>query len=168
MSKRVILGIVALVAAVGGAVAVYTVGPESMGGPQRVDVGGASFASLDTVALDRRIVTASVTGRVMGAENETDVLVRDASGFFSVRLGDDHDVRAGETLVALGRLRQPRAGGARRLDAVAWSEVERAIVPEQAGRDSVRLAPDSTALADRLAEAEDRSGEASDRSEPER
>ena len=164
MRKRVVLALLGLAVAVGGAVAVYTAGPESMGGPTRVDAGEASFARLDTLALTRRIVTASVAGRVMGAESERDVLVRDGTGFFSVRLPKDHDVRPGETLVALGRLRQPR-GGVRRLDASAWSRVERAILPLQTGQDSVALAPDSTALADRLAETENRSQKASDRSE---
>lgn len=135
-------------AVLGGAVwAVYAVGPESMGGPTRVDVGEASLAELDTLSLARRVVTASVTGRVMGEPTEREVLVSDGRGTMRVRLGAEHGVRVGETLLAVGRLRQPRRAP-RRLDASAWSTVERAVVPLQAGLDSVRLAPDSTRLGD--------------------
>lgn len=138
--------ILGMLAALGSSVwAVYTFGPESVGGPRRVDLGEVSFAQLDTVSLKRRVVTASVTGRVLDEPSAHDVLIGDATGTFTVRLNAEHDVQTGETLLAVGRVRQPR-GTSRRLDAVAWSEVEPALVPLQTGFDSVRLAPDSAAV----------------------
>ncbi|MEM6327325.1 MAG: hypothetical protein AAF791_09425 [Bacteroidota bacterium] len=143
--RRALLLLVPLMALGGGAWAVYAFGPEAMGGPRRVDLGEAPFARLDTVSLARRVVTASVTGRVLAEPTEREVLVSDGVGTFVVRLGADHGVRTGTTVLAVGRVRQPRRGP-RRLDAVAWSEVIAAPIPLQAGIDAVRLAPDSTAL----------------------
>lgn len=168
--KRALLVLGLLVALGGGAWAVYAFGPETMGGPKRVDLGEVPLAQLDTVSLARRVVTASVTGHVV-EEADEEVIVSDGSGTFPVRLDEAHGVRENETLLAVGRVRQPRGGGARWLDARAWSEIEAAIEPLQAGLDSVRLEPDSTALqrlieedSARLAGEENRSREARDRS----
>ena len=160
MSRRVLFGLAALLALGAGGWAVWAFGPEAAGGPQRVSSEAESIAELDTVALRRRVVTASVTGRVVGAESERAVLVADASGAISVRLGEDHGVRTGHTLLATGRLRTPRGGGARVLEARAWSVLEASAPPSTAGPDSVRFLPDST----RFGPTPDRSPEASDRS----
>ncbi|MEM1054315.1 MAG: hypothetical protein AAGI52_02215 [Bacteroidota bacterium] len=145
--KRVLLVFGGLAVLGVGAWAVYTVGPESMGGPMRVDVGDLTLARLDTVSLQRRVVTASVTGRVMELPSDRDLLLSDGEGTMQVRLGRDHEVRIGETLLAVGRLREVR-GEPRRLEARSWSAIQRAIVPLQTGLDSVRLAPDATRLGD--------------------
>jgi len=144
--KRALLILAALAVLAGGAAAVYFLGPESMGGPTRVSLGDVPLAQLDTVALRRRIVTASVTGRVVDEPSDQEVLVRDGSGTFAVRFDDgEHGVRTGETLLAVGRVRAPREG-ARWLDAAGWSRVEGAVIGNQAGRDSVRLEADSSAV----------------------
>jgi hypothetical protein len=161
------LGLAAVLVLGAGGWALWSFGPEAVGGPQRVDVGGGPIARLDTVALRRRVVTASVTGTVLEAEGDREVLVTDGSGAFTVRLGRDHEVAEGATLLATGRVREgvrDRASGEtgpRRLDAAAWSTVVGALVPSAAGPDSVRLVPDSS----RFGLEQDRSEDASDRSE---
>lgn len=166
MQKRIVAGVATLLAVSVGAWAIYAVGPEGLGGPQRIEVSGP-LAQLDTVALARRVVTASVTGRVAETESETDVLVVDGTGAITVRLEEDHEVTEGATLLAVGRLREGARGpdggasGANRwVDASAWSTLVGGATPSLAGPDSVRLTPDST----RFGNESDRSPERSDRS----
>ena len=158
--KRVLIGLAVLLALGASGWALWTFGPEAVGGPARVDVGGLRIAQLDTVSLRRRIVTASVTGRVVSTDTERDVLVADGTGTISVQVGEDHGLETGATLLAVGRVRQPRRG-ARILEARAWSEVESALVPAITEPDSARLAPDTT----RFGNDQNRSPESSDRSE---
>ena len=164
--KKALAGAAVLLALGAGGWALFAAGPEALGGPTRVDVGGGPIARLDTVALARRIVTASVTGQVVETETEREVLIVDASGAITVRLGADHEVPEGATLLARGRVRGGRAasGGAapRRLDARAWSVVVGALVPSLAGPDSVSLVPDSS----RFGNEQNRSPDALNRSEP--
>ena len=159
MRKRLLFGIAGLLALAASGWALWTFGPEAAGGPARVDVGGLPIAGLDTVALHRRVVTASVTGRVVETETDREVLVADGTGAISVRLGEAHEVTTGATLLAVGRLRQRRQG-VRWLDTRAWAEVESALLPADTEPDSARLAPDTT----RFGHEEDRSPNGSDRS----
>lgn len=166
VQKRILAGIAALLVLGVGAWAIYAVGPEAVGGPQRVEVEGP-LAELDSVALGRRIVTASVTGRVAETESETDVLVVDGTGAITVRLGENHEIEVGATLLAVGRLREgargqksEASGENRWVEARAWSVLGGGAMPSLAGPDSVRLTPDSA----RFGNGSDRSPERSDRS----
>lgn len=172
---KVLAAVAALLAAGGTGWAVWAAGPEAMGGPERVDAGAISVEGVDSLALSRRIVTASVTGQVVQTDEGREVLVYDGTGELPVRLGRDHGVREGATLLVTGRVREgpPAASGAadgaaggatargpRRLDAQAWSVLVAEPTPATAGPDSVRLAPDSTARARAAREAAAREAEA--------
>lgn len=157
--KRALLALAGILALGAAGWAVWSFGPESIGGPTRVDIGAGPLARLDSVSLRRRIVTASVTGRVIESESDVDVLLTDGDGAITVRLDDEHGIQQGSTLLAVGRVREQK-GAPRRLDAVSWAEVEGFTVPSFDGPDSVRVLPDST----RFGTESDRSGDGSDRS----
>ncbi len=158
--KRVLAALVGLLALGAGGWAVWSFGPESVGGPTRVDLDAGPLAQVDSVALARRIVTASVIGQVVDLEGDLDVLITDGTGAVTVRLEEGHGVHEGATLLARGRVIET-LGAPRRLDAVAWSEVDGALLPSFDGPDSIRVLPDSA----RFGPESDRSGEGSDRSQ---
>jgi len=157
--KRALLtiGVFAALGAIGWGV--WAAGPESIGGPTRVELGDGPLARLDTIALERRIVTASIVGTVVENENDLDVLVTDGESAVTVRLKEDHGITQGATLLARGRVREvPDAP--RRLHAVSWVEVESSLLPSFDGPDSIRIQPDSA----RFGTESDRSPKGSDRS----
>lgn len=124
MTTRTRLGLAAAALLFAGLVAwaVRESGPAALGGPVRVELGEASALEIDTVAVRRRAVTASLDAHVVGTLDARTVEVADRSGIVRVVLRRGHGLDVGDALLVVGRVREDRLG--RRVDAVAWSRLE--------------------------------------------
>ena len=90
-------------------------------GARTVDLGDATLATLDTVALDGRRVTASFGGVVRAVDADATLWVGTDDRAFAVRGAAAERLRVGDRVLVAGRVRADRGG--RWLDAHALTQV---------------------------------------------
>ena len=76
----------------------------------RVDVGEASVAMLDTLRLDGRRVTASLQGEVQMVDDDGTAWVGTDDHAFAVRAEPEDSLRVEERVLVVGLVREGRAG----------------------------------------------------------
>ena len=93
----------------------------------RVDLGEASVAMLDTVRLDGRRVTASLSGEVQMVDDDGTVWVGTDDHAFAVRAEPEDSLSVEDRVLVVGRVREDREG--------------RSLDPESVTRVVVQLRP---------------------------